>query len=69
MIIIKFRQILLRFNLRFTAFTASISIYNVPLSCNTELFSLLTASSLLIPHKIYLKSTPFTFNIAMYFNS
>ena len=69
MIIIKFRQILLRFNRRFTAFTASKSIYKAPLSCNTELFSLLTASSLLIPHKIYLKSTPFTFNNAMYFNS
>ena len=45
------------------------SIYKTPLSSNTELFSLLTASSLLIPHKIHLKSTHFTFNIAMFFNS
>ena len=45
------------------------SIYKTPLSSNTELFTLLTASSLLIRHKIHLKSTHFTFNIAMFFNS
>ena len=43
------------------------SIYKTPLSYNINLFSLLTASSLLIPHKIHLKSTPFTFNTAMFF--
>ena len=42
-------------------------IYETPLSPDTELFSLLTASSLLIPYKIHLKSTSFTFNIAMFF--
>ena len=42
-------------------------IHKTPLSSNTELFSLLTASSLLIPHKIHLKLTPFTFNIAIFF--
>ena len=40
--------------------------YKTPLSLNTELFSLLTASSLLIPHKIHLRLTPITFNIAMF---
>ena len=45
------------------------SIYKTPLSSNTELFNLLATSFLLIPHKIHLKSTPFTFNIAMSFNS
>ena len=45
------------------------SIYKTPLSSNKELFSLLTASSLLISHKIHLKSTRFTFNIAIFFNS
>ena len=39
------------------------SIYKTPLSSNTELFNLLTASSLLKFHKLHLKSTPFTFNI------
>ena len=39
------------------------SIYKTPLSSKTELFSQLTASSLLALHKIHLKSTPFTFNI------
>ena len=45
------------------------SIYKTPLSSNAELLNLLTASYLLIPHKSHLKSTPFTFNIAMFFNS
>ena len=45
------------------------SIYKRPLSSNTKLFSLLTASSLLMPHKIYIKSTPFIFNIVMFFSS
>ena len=45
------------------------STYKTTLSSNTELFSLLTASSLLIPHKIHLKPTLFVFNIAMFFNS
>ena len=43
------------------------SVYKTPLSSNTELFNLLTASPLLMLHKIHLKSTPFTFNIAMFF--
>ena len=43
------------------------SFYKTPLSSNTKLFNLLTASSSLIPHKMPLKSTPFTFNIAMFF--
>ena len=43
------------------------SIYNTPLSSNTELFNLLTASSLLIPHKIHLKSIPVTLNIEISF--
>ena len=42
------------------------SIYKTPLCSKIELFSLLTASSLLITHKIHLKSTPFTFNIAVF---
>ena len=41
------------------------SIYNTPLSSNTELFRILTASFLLIPYKIHI-STPFTFNTAMF---
>ena len=44
------------------------SIYKTPLTFNTELFNLLTTSFLLIPHKIHLESTPFTFNIALLFN-
>ena len=42
------------------------SIYKASLPSNTELFNLLTVSSLLIPDKIHLKSTPFTFNIATF---
>ena len=42
------------------------SIYNASLPSNTELFNQLTVSSLLIPDKIHLKSTPFTFNIATF---
>ena len=45
------------------------SIYKTLLSSNTGLFNLLTASSLLIPHKIHLKLKPSAFNIAMFFNS
>ena len=45
------------------------SIYKTPLSSNTELFSLLTALSLLAPHKIHLKSTSFTSSIALFFDS
>ena len=44
-------------------------IYKTHLSSNTELFSLLTASFVLIPHKIHLKSTHVTFNITISFNS
>ena len=45
------------------------TIYKAPLSSNTEVFRILTASFLLIPHKIHLEWTPFKFNIAMFFNS
>ena len=45
------------------------SIYKTPLSSNTELFSLLTALSLLKPHKMHLKSTAFTFYFAIFLNS
>ena len=45
------------------------SIYKTSLSSNTKLVSLLTASSILIPYKIHLKSTPFTFSVAIFFNS
>ena len=45
------------------------SIYKTPLSANEELFNLSTAPSLLMPRKLHLKSTPFTFNIPMFFNS
>ena len=45
------------------------SIYKTPLFFNTELFSLLTASYLLILHKIHLKSTPFIFDIAIFYQS
>ena len=48
---------------------ASKSIYKTPLSSKTGLFKILAASFLLIPYKIHLKSTPFTVNIAMFFNS
>ena len=44
------------------------SICKTPLLSKTEIFSLLTASSLRIPHKIHLKSTSFTFNVAICFN-
>ena len=44
-------------------------IYKTPLSSNTEVFRILTASFLLIPYKIHLQWTPFIFNIAMFFNS
>ena len=44
------------------------SIYKTPLSSNTELVNLLMASFLLAAHKIHLKSTPFTFSIAMFFS-
>ena len=46
------------------------SIYKTSLSSNTELFRILTASFLLIPHKIRRQAAPFTYNIiAMFFNS
>ena len=43
--------------------------YSVQLSPNTKLCILLTVSSVLIPHKIHLKSTHFKFNIAISFDS
>ena len=41
-------------------------IYKTTLPSNTELFSLLIVSSLLIPHKILLKSTLFIFMHLVY---
>ena len=41
------------------------SVYKTPSSSNADL---LTALFLLTPHKIHLKSTHFTFNIAIFFN-
>ena len=45
------------------------SLYKTSLCFNTELFSLLTASSLLTTHTIYLKSKTSILNIAIFFNS
>ena len=45
------------------------SVYETPLSSNSELLKILTASFLLLSHEIQLKSASFTFNVAICFNS
>ena len=44
-------------------------VYKTALSSNRELFEILTALFLLIPHEINLPSAPFPVNVAMFFNS